>query len=62
MTLPTPVRSGDRLQNHVEVIEQEPSSKPGQGHVVTRQALVNQDKAEVLVVEVRWLILKRPVA
>jgi acyl dehydratase len=62
MTLPTPVRPGDRLQNHVEIIEQEPSSKPGQGHVVTRQALVNQDKAEVLVVEVRWLISRRPAA
>lgn len=62
MALPTPVRPGDRLQNHIEIIEQEPSTKPGQGHVVTRQALVNQDKAEVLVVEVRWLISKRPIA
>jgi acyl dehydratase len=57
MTLPTPVRPDDRVQHHVEIIEQEPSNKLGQGHVVTRQTLVNQDK-----VEVRWLISRRPAA
>jgi acyl dehydratase len=60
MAFPTPVRPGDVLQVSQEITEQLPSTKPRQGHVVTRQALTNQDEREVLVVEVRWLVSKRP--
>ena len=60
MALPAPVRPGDKLQNHLTILEQQPASKPGRGHVVSRNALVNQDETEVLVVEVRWLIAMRP--
>jgi acyl dehydratase len=59
MSLPTPVRPGDKLQTHIEITEQTPSSKPSQGHVVSRQALTNQDGLDALVVEGRWLLSRR---
>ncbi len=59
MSLPTPVRPGDKLRIRQEITEQLPSSKPGQGHVISRQALTNQDGLDALVVEVRWLVAKR---
>jgi acyl dehydratase len=54
-----PLRPGDRLRLRLEIAGKRPSSRPGRGHVQSRQALLRPDGATVLAVELRFLIATR---
>lgn len=58
--LPKPVRPGDVLRNHCEVVGREPSSRPGRGKVLTRQLMLNQADEAVMEIDAVWLVETRP--
>ena len=56
-----PVRPGDTLEAHIEILEVRPSrSRPDRGSVRTRCVVVNQDQDEVLTMQAVVLFGRRP--
>ena len=58
---PEPVRAGDRLHEHVTIIEKRPSSKPGRGYgyIKNRLEVINDRKSVVLSIEATILLATR---
>src|SRR5215510_9829739 len=56
ITLPLPVRPGDRLRTEVEIVGKKQASKPGRGYVTTSQKILNQDSQAVFTCEVVWMV------
>ena len=60
ITLPLPVRPGDRLHTEVEILSKKASSKPGRGYVTTLHRILNQDSHVVFSCEVVWMVATKP--